>query len=319
MKLTNIKCIFAYTTYALITIVIISINFNTTKMHISESAKRAFINAINKEKDLYISQINIQYHQKNSPNEILGEEKKNWSDQAYFIAKDSERNHLDSLFRYEMHKINKYTNTAIGYVYNGKKYNSSDDKFIRKAILVQEYKYRKDYNNKSDITLQAYIYTPTYRLLLNNIYTYIILAVMYIPIICYIIYSRNKKENISKEIKNEDGNIIKQRKYQSTKWVMIHNGYYWDNNHHTLRYNDTQVILSGNNIRIFRKFISKEDFFLSHTDIYKLYENTESVEAKDKAYHLIKSLKECIAILGINVVSIRGKGYKLVFNCDSCH
>lgn len=62
-----------------------------------------------------------------------------------------------------------------------------------------------------------------------------------------------------------------------------------------------------------------EDFFLSHTDIYKLYENTESVEAKDKAYHLIKSLKECIAILGINVVSIRGKGYKLVFNCDSCH
>ena len=86
-------------------------------MHISESAKRAFINAINKEKDLYISQINIQYYQKNSPNEILGEEKKNWSDQAYFIAIDSERNHLDSLFRYEMHKINKYTNTAIGYVY----------------------------------------------------------------------------------------------------------------------------------------------------------------------------------------------------------
>lgn len=194
MKLTNIKCIFAYTTYALITIVIISINFNTTKMHISESAKRAFINAINKEKDLYISQINIQYHQKNSPNEILGEEKKNWSDQAYFIAKDSERNHLDSLFRYEMHKINKYTNTAIGYIYNGKKYNSGDEKFIRKAILVQEYKYRKDYNNKSDITLQAYIYTPTYRLLLNNIYTYIILAVMFIPIICYICIVETKKK-----------------------------------------------------------------------------------------------------------------------------
>ena len=140
---------------------------------------------------------------------------------------------------------------------------------------------------------------------------------MFIPIICYIMYSRNKKENISKEIKNEDGNIIKQRKYQSTKWVEIHNGYYWDNNHHTLRYNDTQVILSGNNIRIFRKFISKEDFFLSHTDIHKLYENAESVETKDRTYHLIKSLKECIAILDINVVSIRGKGYKLVFNCDS--
>ena len=72
-------------------------------------------------------------------------QKKNWSDQYYFIAKDSERNHLDSLFRYEMHKINKYTSTAIGYVYNGKKYNSGDEKFIRKAILVQEYKYRKDY------------------------------------------------------------------------------------------------------------------------------------------------------------------------------
>ena len=193
MKLTNIKCIFAYTTCALITMVIICINFNTTKMHISESAKLAFTSAINKEKDLYISQINIQYHQKNSPNEILGAEKKNWSDQAYFIAKDSERNHLDSLFRYEMHKINKYTHTAIGYVYNGKKYHSGDEKFIRKATLVQEYKYRKDHNNKSDITLQAYIYTPTYRLLLNNIYTYIVLAAMFIPIICYVIYSRNKK------------------------------------------------------------------------------------------------------------------------------
>lgn len=85
--------------------VIICINFNTTKMHISESAKLAFTSAINKEKDLYISQINIQYHQKNSPNEILGAEKKNWSDQAYFIAKDSERNHLDSLFRYEMGSV----------------------------------------------------------------------------------------------------------------------------------------------------------------------------------------------------------------------
>lgn len=98
--MTNTKYIFAYTIYALITMVIICINFNTTKMHINESAKHSFINAINKEKDLYISQINIQYYQENSPNEIMGEEKKNWSDQAYFIAKDSERNHLDSLFRY---------------------------------------------------------------------------------------------------------------------------------------------------------------------------------------------------------------------------
>ena len=69
--------------------------------------------------------------------------------------------------------------------------------------------------------------------------------------------------------------------------------------------------------KIFRKFISNEDFFLSHTDISKLYEKVESVEVKDRAYHLIKSLKECIAILDINVVSIRGKGYKLVFNSVS--
>ena len=318
MEWAKPKRIFAYITYALITMIVICINFNTNKMHITESAKNAFINAINEEKKLYISQINVQYNQKKSPNEIRGEEKRSWSDQAYFIAKDSERNHLDSLFRYEMHKINKHTNTAIGYTYNGKKYNSRTEKFIRKATLVQEYKFRKDYNNKSDITLQAYIYTPAYVLLLNNIYTYILLAVMLIPIICYIIYSRNKKENLSKDINNEDGSIIKQRKYQSTKWIEIHEGYYWDNNHNTLRYNNTQVILSGNNIKIFRKFISKEDFFLSHTDISKLYEKVESGETKDRTYHLIKSLKECIAILGINVVSIRGKGYKLEFNCDSC-
>ena len=319
MKWTKPKRIFAYIIYALITIIVICVNFNTKKINITESAKNAFANAINKEKDLYISQINVQNHQKNSPNEIRGEEKKNWSDQAYFIAKDSERNHLDSLFRDEMHKINKYTNTAIGYSYNGKKYNSRDEKFISKATLVQEYKFRKDYNNKSDIILQAYIYTPAYVLLLNNINTYILFAVMLIPITCYIIYNnRNKKENLSKGINNEDGNLIKQRKYQSTKWIEIHEGYYWDNNHNTLRYNNTQVILSGYNIKIFRKFISKEDFFLSHADISKLYEKVESVETKDRAYHLIKSLKECIAILDINVVSIRGKGYKLVFNYDSC-
>lgn len=317
MKWTKTKRIFAYTTYALITMIVICVNFNTNKMHITESAKNAFIDAINKEKDLYISQINVQYHQKYSPNNIGGEEKKNWSDQAYFIAKDSVRNHLDSLFKYEMHKINKYTNTAIGYTYNGKRYNSRDEKFIRKATLVQEYKFRINYNKKSDITLQAYIYTPTYALLLNNIYTYILLAVMLIPITCYIIYRRNKKENLSKGINSEDGNLIKQRKYRSTKWIEIHEGYYWDNNHNTLRYNTTQVILRGNNIKIFRKFISNEDFFLSHTDISKLYEKVESVEVKDRAYHLIKSLKECIAILDINVVSIRGKGYKLVFNSVS--
>ena len=122
-----------------------------------------------KKKNLYISQINVQYHQKYSPNNIGGEEKKNWSDQAYFIAKDSVRNHLDSLFKYEMHKINKYTNTAIGYTYNGKRYNSRDEKFNQKSYTRTGIQIRINYNKKSDITLQAYIYTPTYALLLNNI------------------------------------------------------------------------------------------------------------------------------------------------------
>lgn len=317
MKWAKVKRIFSHSTYALITMIVICVSFKYEKINITESAKNAFINAINKEKDMYISQINVQYHQKYSPNEIRGEEKKNWSDQAYFIAKDSARNNLDSLFKYEMHKINKYTYTAIGYTYNGKRYNSRDEKFIRKATLIKEYKFRINNNKKSDITLQAYIYTPTYTLLLNNIYTYILLAVMLIPITYYIIYRRNKKENLSKEIKKEDGNLIKQRQYLSTKWIEIHEGYYWNNNINTLKYNTSQVILTGNNIKIFRKFISNEDFFLSHTDISKLYVKVENIETKDRTYHLIKSLKESIAILDINVVSIRGKGYKLVFNESS--
>lgn len=325
MKWTRPKTIFLYTTYTLITLIVVCVNFNTDKTHITESAKNAFINAINKEKHLYISKINIQYHQKNSPNDIRGEEKKNWSDQFYFITKDSNRSNLDSLFRYEMHKINKYTTTAIGYTYNGKKYNSRDENFIRKATLVQEYKYRKDYNNKSDITLQAYIYTPSYILILNNIYTYIILATILFPITCGLFYNRSKKENHPEDItiknetteNNEDADLIRPRKYQPTKWIEIHKGYYWDNSHSTLRYNNKHIALSGNNIKIFRKFISKEDFFLSHTEISQLYDKLETSETKDRAYHLIKSLKECIANLDINVVSIRGKGYRLVFNGDS--
>lgn len=320
--MNRIKPILIYTAYALITLIVICVNFDKDKTHITESAKNAFINAINEEKHLYISQISVQYLQKNSPNDIKGEEKKNWSDQAYFIAEDPKRNHLDSLFRSEMHKVNKYTATAIGYTYNGKKYYSCDEKFIGKAILVQEYKYRKDYNNKSDITLQAYIHTPSYILILNNIYTYILLAVIFILITCHLFYNRHKTEKYSEnkietEENDEDASLIKQRKYQSTKWIEIYEGYYWDNSHNTLRYDKKHVILSGNNIRIFRMFISKEDFFLSHTDISKLYAKGDAGDTKDKVYHLIKSLKECIAILDINVVSIRGKGYRLVFRSVS--
>ena len=77
-------------------------------------------------------------------------------------------------------------------------------------------------------------------------------------------------------------------------------------------------MLNGKAIRIFHAFITKEDFFLFHHDIYKIYNlKVESPETKDKVYYLIKSLKESLSEVNINIESVRGKGYKLSFNVNS--
>lgn len=325
MQFTKTNLIFIYIAFTLIMIITFCVNLRTDAELICESARYAFTNAIDQEKHQYISRIEIYYNKNNSLNDISGEEKKNWCDQAYFFSTDSTRHRLDSLFRNEMLKINAHTATAIGYTYNGKNYNSLDEKFIRKATLIQEYKFRKDYNNKSDITLRAYIYTPLYILILNNIYTYMLLCVLLFPI-PYLFYCRNKRANYSKNItvddeaetNNDDAIYITQRKYKSTKWVQIYEGYYWDGEHNTLRYKNKNIMLNGRAIRIFHAFIAKEDFFLFHHDICKIYNlKVESPEAKDKVYHLIKSLKESLSEANINIESVRGKGYKLSFNVNS--
>lgn len=325
MQFTKTNIIFIYIAFTLLIIITFCINLRTDAELICESARYAFTHAIDQEKHQYISRIEIYYNNNNSPNDISGEEKKNWCDQAYFFSTDSTRHRLDSLFRNEMLKVNAHTVTAIGYKYNGKNYHSLDEKFIRKATLIQEYKYRKDYNNISDITLRAYIYTPLYILILNNIYTYILLCVLLFPI-AYLFYYRYKKANYSKgitvtdeaETNNGDAIHITQRKYKTTKWVQIYEGYYWDGEHNILRYKNKNVMLNGKAIRIFHAFITKEDFFLFHHDIYKIYNlKVESPETKDKVYYLIKSLKESLSEININIESVRGKGYKLSFNVNS--
>ena len=70
----------------------------------------------------------------------------------------------------------------------------------------------------------------------------------------------------------------------------------------------------------FLLFIAHEDFFISHTDIGRLYDGKEpTAMSKDKAYHTIKQLKGLVAALGIGIHSVRGKGYRMAFPTAEDH
>ena len=319
MSRSRMKHIIPYIAILLLATVTIYSNAEKERTRITERCQDTFSHAIRTEKKLLIKQFCMQYRQENSPNSLSVEDKKDWYDQNYLIATSPSRHQLDSLFRDGAHKINRNISTAIGYTFNGKNFFSGDESCRKSVIPAQECVYRKDTISTTDIVLQAYIHIPFY-VPLQNTYTYAVVFMASVALAVCFLYTRRRKKNMTgiplQELP-ETGNVtpVIPRKVQTEKWMKLTDGYQWNPQNHMIEHAGKTVILRGEALRFFQKLIVDKYFFLSYSEICRLYHLKEETNgAKDRAYHSIKQLKDNVAELGIEIKSIRGKGYKLLFS-----
>ncbi len=303
-------------------IVLVFLGESRRKYILSES-RHAFSAAILEEKNLFISKVSFQYKAEYSPNNISAEEKKNWGDQYYLIQKDSCRYRLDSLFRQELMGRGLELQTAVSRTFNGKTIASCQPDFFEKATLLHEYTYRKDENNQSDIILRAYIYLPFY-LLFDYKYFYILILVYVLGVFIYLYYkqmSGKKDANCvlqpqvsipSSAIENDE--VIQERNIVQTEWITVTGDYLWDAKNHILKSGEKKIILKGESLRYFQQFVVAEHFFLNYGDLHALYKNRGIEESKDCIYHTILQLRKELKIVDVKVESIRGVGYRLLFD-----
>lgn len=313
-----LKYIIGCVIYVFFAIAVLLSYVQKEEKYIIECAGNAFRRAFAIEQKLFISQIHIQYHQQHSPNEISGEEKKNWCEQSFFILKDPNRYKLDSLFRAELHDMDIKANTAIGYRYGDKTFFSADAKSLESAIEVSEYSFRKDYSGDSKITLKAYVWIPYGNILVNNLYTYLLTLIL-LGFIGWQFYVKCLKKNAQKTISPKvDISLIEanstSRIIEKTKWIRVYGDYFWDKKRSVVLCGKKRIMLKGESAKFFSAFLTKEDFILTYSDICKLYDSdVETYEIKDRTYHSVKILKTSIAEIGLQIKTLRGKGYELLF------
>lgn len=75
-----------------------------------------------------------------------------------------------------------------------------------------------------------------------------------------------------------------------------------------------KIILKGESLRYFQQFVVAEHFFLNYGDLHALYKNKDIEESKDCIYHTILQLRKELKIVDVKVESIRGVGYRLLFD-----
>ncbi len=285
--------------------------FERRKYIISES-HRAFTQAILKEKELFIQKVKFQYDAQESPTPLLSaEEKKNWGDQYSLGMLDPQRYRLDSLFQRELEEHSLKIRTAIRYTVGGETTVTRPDSILSEFIPLQTLTFRRDNDKQSEIHLCAYIDIPVFALL-NGWHSYLLLTISFIGIVYY--YYRKRKSEIIHPKEEEQVIIHPRTLVKSVTQIEIYKGYLWNKNAHILTHEEEQIELQGECLRFFLAFIQKEDYYLSHEDLGALYTDTNDPKAtKDRIYHTIDRLKKLLEKAGIQIISVRKNGYRLMF------
>lgn len=119
-------------------VVIVSYSIMKNKGNIRDKSNIAFISAIEKERESFISNFNIRYNPKYSPDSVSASEKIDWTSQAYLIMQDSCRHRLDSIFRKEIENHGLNLKSSICCTYNGRTTNSIETKTINGTKIIHE-------------------------------------------------------------------------------------------------------------------------------------------------------------------------------------
>lgn len=289
---------------------IVSYSIVKNKRDIRDKSNIAFISAIEKERESFITNFNIRYNHEYSPDSVSVSEKIDWTLQAYLIMKDSCRYRLDSIFRKEIINHGLNLRSSISYTYNGKTTNGIKRGIIGGTKIIHEKIYRKDYKKENDITLRAYVYLPLHVFIGTTLHILILLNTIGLTV--FILIKRYRKKQIKETVTHLE---VETRTADDTKWIVLKNDIHWDEKNCIIKKGEKIIILRGESLKYFKLFIKNESFFLGYMDIYKSYGlKGEALEYKDRIYHSIKELKKDLIYININIKSVRGKGYQLTFN-----
>lgn len=284
------------------------------------AASQFFLKAIDKETEKSREALKFfKYELGNSPDAIPYAEKMDWSDQSYLIGHDPNRLILDSLFKVELAKQRLYVPTAVRCLFEGKVvYSNSDSLFCQQAIALPPVVYRLSNEPIKRCELQGYIKLPVGTVLkqipsIGFMVLSWVLSVFFI--IGYSYYRRKRGTIVSIRVPVAEDRIVTPVQI-AVEWIQLPLGLLLCKASGVLKCGDQQVLLSGNGLRLFRLFISKDDYFLTFDEIYRVvfgHKMDKKVNSdRDRIITLIKRLRENLKVFTcIEIKSVRGEGYLL--------
>lgn len=303
--------------------------FHIQRNNICLKSSYVFSEVLKKEKMLRIEQVIWQYDQRNSPNDITGEEKKEWFDQEYIFRRDSTRTLLDSLFRAALLEADIEAETAIRCIRNTVVTNTSADSvFYEEAIPLKQFVYRVDEDPDKNIMLQAYIKLPFvtvwqygYLMWLVSGVTFLLLGGIFcgykfgMNIIPEVKFTLSQQE--LQEMEKQSPSLLIQNR--TIEWVRLSEDLSFNKEHGSLRYKgDTDIYLPRNLQKLFSLFITVEQLILTHENICTsvLARSTKdglSKSDRNAVASTIRHLRERLKPIPIiEIKQLSGVGYQML-------
>ena len=253
MKSKKIGLIYAF--WTLLWLGIGYMEFVDWQEDIQMRVRIAFDTAMKEEKKLQIKKMAWNFDVERSPNDISGEEKREWLEQFFLTSKDPNRHLLDSLFHTMLVQEDIGVEwSAVSCTFGGKVRAAVPIEQLKKDLLVEERHYRKDYKEENQIVLCVYI---QFMALWKNGIFYGWVAVWLIGIMGILYWMR--KWNVQKRCVEQEGPILHEEivPYEPVpiRWVRLREDLLFDEEHGILKSGERTLQLQNLDLDYFRAFL----------------------------------------------------------------
>lgn len=106
------------------------------------------------------------------------------------------------------------------------------------------------------------------------------------------------------------------------EWIQLPHGLLLCKKAGILKYKEQQIVLSGNMLKLFRLFISKEHYSLTSEEVcigvLGREMNTKTATDRNTIAQSVSRLRECInSFVFVKIQTVRGKGYLLIIEPEA--
>ena len=288
-------------------------------------ARGIFLEVIEEESMPIQKKMFIYFDTDKSPNNISLDEKIDWCAQDILMNEDPYRIQLDSLFRVRLSESGLPFETLVFGVNRTVAEKKPFSLFLQHATALEPVVFRKDHGKVSDIVLQGYIRISFGDFVRHSGWTVFLLGLLVvIPVglMLYGVRSWIKRKTVPavlpetalpSELEEEQPKAVS----MNPQTVVLPNGICYDETLQKVwsEQGSQSVLLAGQKGELFSKLVKSNDYVATYEQLYgKGYKVAEKA-AKQSIQTAIARLKEALKpILGIDIVSITGVGYKLEFH-----